>query len=100
MFADLDQINAAPQAAPARLVPEPPAALHARPGAKVSVAEAPLREEVQNKLQRLPPALFNKCQQVCCMLAKLPFQLCHVPMFIEPAQCSMGVNNTDLGMLV
>ena len=75
MFADLDQIDAKPRATQPGLVPEPPVALYARPGAKVSIAEAPLREEVQNKLQRLPPALFNKCQQVHSQSAWLLPQL-------------------------
>lgn len=80
MFADLDQIHGTPRATQPGLVPEPPVALHARPGAKVSIAEAPLREEVQNKLQRLPPALFNKCQQVHSQSAQLLPQLV---MFID-----------------
>ena len=64
MFADLDQINAAPHAKPLAgcdgVRDCAPAV-----GAKVSAAEAPLKEEVQHKLQHLPPALFSKCQQVC-----------------------------------
>ncbi len=63
MFADLDQINAVPRIASLTDGDrgEDSAALT---GIKVSAAEAPLKEEVQHKLQHLPPALFDKCQQV------------------------------------
>lgn len=64
MFADLDQINAAPRATPEAGGDGVRGYAPAR-GAKVSAAEAPLKEEVQHKLQHLPPALFSKCQQVC-----------------------------------
>lgn len=67
LFADLDQIKASRRALPASLAHQGHghAAPQSLPGAKVSIAEAPLREEVQHKLQHLPPALFDKCQQVC-----------------------------------
>lgn len=65
MFADLDQIGASSRHMPGMLPQQQqPMTQHVRPGAKVSIAEAPLKEEVQHKLQHLPPALFNKCQQV------------------------------------
>lgn len=62
MFADLDQINAAPQGSSS------PAGAALR-GFKVSAAEAPLKEEVAAKLQHLPPALLAQCQQVLQKLA-------------------------------
>ena len=61
MFADLDQINAVAGVAPG-------ASSASVAGAKVSAAEAPLKEEVQHKLQHLLPALLNTCQQVCVHL--------------------------------
>lgn len=77
MFADLDQISAASHLAP------PASSERGRGrasmpmrGAKVSAAEAPLREEVQHKLQHLPPALLSTCQQVCLSVC-LPVLLCH-----------------------
>ena len=84
MFADLDQISTASHSAPlassnrgegrGQIRVSAPVA-----GAKVSAAEAPLREEVQHKLQHLPPALLNTCQQVSAFLpaclSVCPFRL-------------------------
>lgn len=68
MFADLDQINAAPGIA-ALATGSRAEGRASSPGIKVSAAEAPLKEEVQHKLQHLPPALFARCQQVISLLA-------------------------------
>ena len=62
MFADLDQINTAPGSAPLASSGQGPSSLPPA-GAKVSAAEAPLKEEVQHKLHHLPPALLKKCEQ-------------------------------------
>lgn len=87
MFADLDQISAASHLAPPASSDRGRASTPMR-GAKVSAAEAPLREEVLHKLQHLPPALFSTCQQVClsaCLSVFLSVLLshsvsvCHVP---------------------
>ncbi|KAL3138077.1 hypothetical protein ABBQ38_005308 [Trebouxia sp. C0009 RCD-2024] len=69
MFADLDQISAASHLAPPASSDRGRASTPMR-GAKVSAAEAPLREEVLHKLQHLPPALFSTCQQVYLETAK------------------------------
>ncbi|DBA93452.1 TPA: hypothetical protein ACH3X2_003239 [Trebouxia sp. C0005] len=61
MFADLDQIDAAPRIAASGDKSQGSASWT---GIKVSAAEAPLKEEVQHKLQQLPPGIFDKCQQV------------------------------------
>ncbi len=63
MFADLDQIDAAPRIA-ASAAGDQSQSSASWTGIKVSAAEAPLKEEVQHKLQQLPPGVFDKCQQV------------------------------------
>ena len=63
MFADLDQINAAPRIE-ASGAGDKSQGSESWTGIKVSAAEAPLKEEVQHKLQQLPPEIFDKCQQV------------------------------------
>lgn len=63
MFADLDQIDAAPRIA-ASAAGDTSQGSASWTGIKVSAAEAPLKEEVQHKLQQLPPGIFDKCQQV------------------------------------
>ena len=71
MFADLDQISTASHSAPLAGSGKGGGGGRASApvaGAKVSAAEAPLREEVQHKLQHLPPALLNTCQQVSACL--------------------------------
>lgn len=71
MFADLDQISAASRLAPSVSSDRGRGrGISPMRGAKVSAAEAPLREEVQHKLQHLPPALLETCQQVYLETAK------------------------------
>lgn len=70
MFADLDQINAVPRStAVGGSAQAGQDIISVTQGAKVSAAEAPLKEEVQHKLQHLAPALFSKCQQVSVLSA-------------------------------
>ena len=85
MFADLDQISTASRSAPLASSNKGEGRGRGRgrgrvsapvAGAKVSAAEAPLREEVQHKLQHLPPALLNTCQQVSVCLFSVCLPAC------------------------
>lgn len=86
MFADLDQINAAPRIA-ALATGSRAEGRASSTGIKVSAAEAPLKEEVQHKLQHLPPALFARCQQVIFLLTiPLAAEMTHRPKWSAVAQ--------------
>lgn len=102
MFADLDQISTGSHPTPlasgnrggGRGKGSAPVA-----GAKVSAAEAPLREEVQHKLQHLPPALFNTCQQVClraclclCITECLDLSVCAVVIVNPSEDCCQPIS--------